>query len=55
MGEVLLQSLKRFRAQGILAGWAGVGDGSLGGSGGGVGVGGSCGRFMGKLCQVGPD
>jgi hypothetical protein len=47
MGEVLLQSLKRFRAQGILAGWAGFEDGSPSGSGSGVGVGGCCGTLIG--------
>jgi hypothetical protein len=46
MGKVLLQGLKRFVAQRILAAWAGGGFGSLGGSNDGVGVGGSCEAFV---------
>lgn len=37
MRKLLLQSLKRFRAQRILAGWASGGDGSLSSNSGGVG------------------
>jgi hypothetical protein len=46
MRKVLLQGLERFLAQRILAAWTGSGDGSLGGSGGSVGVGRSCEAFM---------
>ena len=37
MRQLLLQSLKRFRAQRILAGWTSGGNGSLSSNGGGVG------------------